>query len=231
MSKYTTQLRWVMEQTMDNQGLPHSEESWPKCYAFIGLSDYPIFQESYRQQLNDKIIRHYYFREIGAETVARFRWNMREAMRLIMPYYNKLLESTVIDVSHLLGENYDETIKMLEGVQGTGSSTGSSQATGTSDNDVLNRLLDTPQARVENLDDGWLTQVSKTHTDDSSESSASSKSDSTSTKDTNRIQTREFARYDPTLYKNLLTYGERLLNIDRMIVEHDEIAQCFMQVW
>lgn len=231
MSKYTTQLRWIVEQTLDDQGLPRSEESWPRAYAALGLDSYPVFDESYRQVINDKIIRHYYFREIGAETAARFRWNVNEAMRLIMPYYNKLLESTVIDVSHLLGENYDETIKMLEGVKGAGTSTGSSTADGTALNEYLGRMLDTPQAQVSNLDDGWLTSATRTETEDTTTSKATSESQTGSTKDTNRIQTREYARYDPTLYDKLLTYGSRLLNIDRMIVEDQELAECFMMVW
>lgn len=231
MSKYTTQLRWIVEQTLDDKNLHHTEDNWPQVYQVLGLDRYPIFEEGYRQGLNGKIIRHWYFNEIGSETVARFRWNMDEAMRLIMPYYNQLLESTVIDVSHLLGENFDETIKVLEGVKGTGTSQGTSHASGSNTNDYVGRTLDTPQARIQNLDDGWLTSASKTTTDDVSESDATSSSNTGSTRDTNRIQTREYARYDPTLYEKLLTYGNRLLNIDRMIVEDEAVRECFMMIW
>ena len=55
----------------------------------IGLSDYPIFDEQYREFLNAKIIDHYYYREIGLETVDMFIHQLRTKMAEIMPYYNK----------------------------------------------------------------------------------------------------------------------------------------------
>lgn len=55
----------------------------------IGLSDYPIFDEQYREFLNAKIIDHYYYREIGLETVDMFIRQLRTKMAEIMPYYNK----------------------------------------------------------------------------------------------------------------------------------------------
>ena len=93
MSKYTTQLRWIVEQTLNDAGKPLVEDSWPFAYKTLGLDDYPLFDEAYRETLNNKIIRHYYTREIGAETVGRFRMFVRDAMHLIMPYYNQLYES------------------------------------------------------------------------------------------------------------------------------------------
>lgn len=55
----------------------------------VGLSDYPIFDEQYREFLNAKIIDHYYYREIGLETVDMFIRQLRTKMHEIMPYYNK----------------------------------------------------------------------------------------------------------------------------------------------
>lgn len=55
----------------------------------VGLSDYPIFDEQYREFLNAKIIDHYYYREIGLETVDMFIRQLRTKMWEIMPYYNK----------------------------------------------------------------------------------------------------------------------------------------------
>ncbi len=62
----------------------------------LGKNDYPIFDENHRAILNDKIIAHYYFREIGQETPSRFAFNLRRKMNEIMPYYNKLYESELI---------------------------------------------------------------------------------------------------------------------------------------
>lgn len=93
MSKYTTQLRWIVEQ--EQEKVPYStshrytQETWEK----LGLADYDIWEPAYRETLNAKIIDHFYFYEIGFETAAQFAWHVRALMQEIMPYYNKLYET------------------------------------------------------------------------------------------------------------------------------------------
>lgn len=38
----------------------------------LGLKNYPIFSESHRQELNEKIVNHFRYREIGYETITQF---------------------------------------------------------------------------------------------------------------------------------------------------------------
>ena len=73
MAKYTVELYCLLDRGYD-----------------IGLSKYPIFDESYRESLNHKIEQHYYYREIGQETPDRFKRMMERTMNEIMPYYNQL---------------------------------------------------------------------------------------------------------------------------------------------
>ena len=96
MSKYSLQLRWLVEQTLADAKLPNIEANWHAAYDKLGLADYPIFDEAYRQTLNDKIIRHYFMYEIGAETAGLFRMFVRDAMFMIMPYYNQMYESLAL---------------------------------------------------------------------------------------------------------------------------------------
>ena len=91
MSKYTTELRYLIENNFD-----------------LGLDDYPIFDESYRQLLNDKIINHYYFREIGMETAELFKRYLNQTMREIMPYYNQLYKSELLEFNPFY--NVDKTV-------------------------------------------------------------------------------------------------------------------------
>lgn len=84
MSKYTTELRYLIE------------SKYP-----LGLDSYPIFEESYRQTLNDKILQYYMFREIGFETPALFANRLNQKMNLIMPYYNQLYKSAVLEFDPL----------------------------------------------------------------------------------------------------------------------------------
>lgn len=239
MSNYTTLLRYYIENSMDNMELTKSPENWPKIYPMLGLSNYPIYDEAHRQVLNDKIIRNYYFYEIGSETVAQFRWRMDNAMQMIMPYYNHLYSLEVLDASHLIGEDYTDTVKVLEGIltdEGiTATANGESSAHGTTGDTFTGRRLDTAQARIANLDDGWLTSAEKNDTEGTSDSSATTKNDSTrqlnEKKDRNMIEEKTGRRFDPSLFEQLLTIGNKLLNIDRMVVESKEVRECFMMIW
>lgn len=91
MSKYTTELRYLIENNFD-----------------IGLKTYPIFDENYRELLNQKIINHYYFREIGMETAELFKRYLNTTMREIMPYYNQLYKSELLEFNPFY--NVDKTI-------------------------------------------------------------------------------------------------------------------------
>ena len=91
MSKYTTELRYLIENNFD-----------------IGLKDYPIFDENYRESLNQKIINHYYFREIGMETAELFKRYLNNTMREIMPYYNQLYKSELLEFNPFY--NVDKTV-------------------------------------------------------------------------------------------------------------------------
>jgi len=73
MSKYTTELKNIID----------------NGYS-LGLDKYPIFDELYRPVLNQKIIEHYYFHEIGFETYERFKYELNVVMNEIMYKYNKL---------------------------------------------------------------------------------------------------------------------------------------------
>lgn len=236
MSKYTTQLRWVVEQACADAGVSPEPANWPTAYAklglassgnILGLAPYPVYQEAARATVNDAIIRRYWMNEIGAETAARFAWNLNDALSLVMPYYNQLWEMKVLDAAHLVGEDFKETLKLIEHVNGTASGSGNSSSSSTSN--TIDRALDTPQARIQNLDDGWLTSASKGEATGSD--TAQSESQSETATDHDRTEEREHDRIDPSMYKQLLTIGRDLLNIPRMIVDDDEVRSCFMLVW
>lgn len=113
MSKYTTQLRWIVEQTGSGLPVPDGQHFANAVYKYIGLDEYPIFDETYRKGLNDKIIEHFYFREIGFETAAQFAFYLRRTMNEIMPKYNKMYQAQLtINMQDALYDYYmnrDET--------------------------------------------------------------------------------------------------------------------------
>lgn len=93
MSKYTTELRFICEQKANLNSSVNSSKvdevvnsSWNKIFS----SNWPIYNEAYREPLCKKIINHYYFYEIGFETIGLFINRLNQKMNEIMPYYNRL---------------------------------------------------------------------------------------------------------------------------------------------
>lgn len=77
----------------------------------LGLKNYPIFSESHRKELNEKIVNHFRYREIGYETVTQFIFALNRKMFEIMPFYNQLYESEELEISALTNYSYDEISK------------------------------------------------------------------------------------------------------------------------
>lgn len=79
------------------------EKAIPKVFDF----EFPVFDEAYRNVLCAKILKHYWTREIGAETAGLFKLWLDTRMNEIMPYYNELYKSTLLEFNPL----YDVDIK------------------------------------------------------------------------------------------------------------------------
>lgn len=198
MSKYTTEVRYICEEAAgltESQGY-NSVKDILEQVANDVMPDYPIFDEAYRKVLNIKILRHYYTREICAESKGLWQLWLENRMNEIMPYYNKLYESELLKFNPL----YDVDIHRKRAATGTeetvdtskdqtitqaskdtaSSATNSSSASGktqteaTENRDTLQRYSDTPQGglgNLANMDNQYLTNV----TDNSSNTGASEK--------------------------------------------------------
>lgn len=137
----------------------------------LGLDKYPIFDEGYREGLNQKIIDHYYFQEIGFETPGLFKRFLMRRMNEIMPMYNQLYLSTLIEFDPLVTneivtkarEVYDRSIHEDESRDSETRShdhaiqqaTSQNEATSDSDGKSKNRTLvnTTPQMQLSGHDD------------------------------------------------------------------------------
>ena len=100
MAQYTTEVRSICEHYADLQESAGYnsidsiiEKSAPKIFSF----DFPLFDENYRLALEKKILRHYYTREIGDETVGLWKLRLETRLNEIMPYYNQLYKSTLYE--------------------------------------------------------------------------------------------------------------------------------------
>lgn len=96
MSKYTTEVRYICEVAA---GLTEStnyigvEDVIKKALPIVFDFSFPIFDENYRSVLETKILKHFYTREIGLETVGLWKLKLNTKLNEIMPYFNQLYSS------------------------------------------------------------------------------------------------------------------------------------------
>ena len=224
MSKYSLQLRWLVEQTLADAKLPNIEANWHAAYDKLGLADYPIFDETYRETLNNKIIRHYWMHEIGSETAGLFRWNLRDAMFMAMPYYNQLYLSEI--AAKGIRPLIDHTRTITEDATGTASNNASTSATSTSNAQDI--FSDTPMSAL-NFDNIKAGNYASTADFADASTTDSGKSDSSGSYD-NKLSRTETG-HDKAEAELLLIWRDTFVNIDREIVEHDAVRECFMTIW
>lgn len=130
MSKYTTEVRFICESKSgleNSSGADNVDEVITGAWNKIFTSKAPFFDESYRSVLCQKILKHYYLREICCETVGIWKLWMNERLETIMPYYNQLYESELIKFEPLndvnLTRKHDRTVDGTEERNGETSDT------------------------------------------------------------------------------------------------------------
>lgn len=104
MGLYTTELRAICEYyagLSNSVGYKQIPEIINDSFKMIFDFDFPIFDESYRDMLEKKIIYHFYTREICEETLGLWKLRLRNKMNEIMPYYNQLYKSELIKFNPL----------------------------------------------------------------------------------------------------------------------------------
>lgn len=119
MSKYTTEVRYICETLAglsESVGYADIEQTIKNCLPKVFDFNFPIFDESYRSVLETKILRHYYTREIGLETVGLWKLKLSTKLNEIMPYYNKLYKSELIEFNPL----YDVDLTRERKIEGKG---------------------------------------------------------------------------------------------------------------
>ena len=72
--------------------------------------DYSFYNESHKKGFEKKFVDRFLFDEIGAETVARFKHNLRTTLNEIMPYYTHLYETTIYEYNPILNYDLQEVI-------------------------------------------------------------------------------------------------------------------------
>lgn len=152
MSKYTTELRFICESLAgkkESTGGIGVKEVIRAARPLIFDFDYPVVHESYKEPLETKILRHFYTREIGFETYGRFKLALETKLNEIMPYYNQLYESELLNFNPL----YDTDITTTHTGSGSQTSSGTVSGSGT------NNYTDTSKGTSHGTDTGAVTRT------------------------------------------------------------------------
>lgn len=233
MSKYTTELRFYLSALA---GLDESENiqdvldnSWEKVFNF----DFPIYDENHREELCKKILLHYYFREIGMETVGAWKLKLQSKMIEIMPYYNNLYK--VLDDEFSLAktnERYTERdYKGSYDFKGENTQTNTDTVNFSQNTSNISKYLDTPQGGLNGIvSDDYLTSVN-TSDDDTSQTTKNSGSSESNTTNQNLHEYSEIEHEygNADLLDNVNKYSQGVFNIDLRII--NELSSLFMKLW
>lgn len=94
MSKFTTETRYICETYADMDSQAGSiNDTIDKSIPYIFSDDWNTYDPSHKPELCRKILRHYWMREIGFETVGLWKLEMNEYLAEIMPKYNRMWEN------------------------------------------------------------------------------------------------------------------------------------------
>lgn len=106
----TLVLNSLMENEQGKQALDKALSTYP---LYAGKKKYDLIPT--REELNNKLLNHYRFREIAFETAGRFLFELENTMQLIMPFYNEMFKTVEImaDLENPF-DNVDVTEKIIE---------------------------------------------------------------------------------------------------------------------
>lgn len=180
MSKYTTEVRFICE---TEAGLSESEgyskvddvldKSWNKIFD---AGDWEIYDEEYRPILCKKILKHFYTREIGAETAGLWKLWLNQRMSEIMPYYNQLYKSTLLEFNPLYDTDYTTSgNRQTDEGEESGRETNSDY---TRTDNLQNKRTDNLNSkRIDNLQANKTYNSEQTRTDDLRENTSGNRYD------------------------------------------------------
>ncbi len=181
------------------------------------MTEYPIFDENYRDILNEKILHHYYMDEIGFETAPLFRFYLNTKLNEIMPFYNTLYatQKVILDSNTLLN-NVNITETMDRDTTGQNSSSSSSTS--------KNVFNDTPQGKIltQSIDQqDYATNLTQNQNSISDSNSLSGTEDYIKT-----VIGNNGGKYNIDILNDI---KNNLLNIDMLII--NDLRELFMGIY
>ncbi len=230
MSVYTTQVRFICEA---EAGLKKSvgyddvntviQNAIPKIFNF----SWPIFDESYRNVLETKILKHYYTREIGLETYGLWKLKLDTKLNEIMPYYNQLYKSALLEFNPLydvditrnhtgkktgteaLKGNVNINGQVLVDNHGNVNTTDDTTVANTTTSENIDKFSATPQGAIDNLrNEKYLTNARMVNDTNTSNGTTTGKTDTSTDSTTDTTTNTTTTTNNSTTINNTEDYLE-----------------------
>jgi hypothetical protein len=254
MSKYTTELRFICESVSgleESKGFTDIDNIITQAAPLIFNFDFPIYDENYKLPFEKMILRHFYTREIAYETYGLWKLKLWDKLNLIMPYYNEMYKSTLLEFNPLYDTDY--TVNHMG--EGSGTNADNEQVTeaksrrgnlsGTDSNTRWDLYSDTPQGGIDVItrdSDGvdrntYLTDARKI-TDNGNTSRATSDTENNTigrnrngnVTSMDKYTDRVFGKRGVISYSKMIKeFRETFLRIDEMVCE--ELEELFLGLW
>lgn len=214
----------------DNTGVTVELRAIVESGVDVWAFDYPSYYSGEEKKaFEQKVLDHYWLRQIGQETAGRWLHYFRSRIREIMPYYIQLYKSQELMAS--LDDpfgNVDITETFEEESSGTSTTENSGTSTGSASANAVKKFSNTPQGSVENLD-SYLTEATVDNATETSDAETSATSSGESSGTTRHTLTRKGNQGVNTYAHDMKELRETFLNIDRMII--NELKDLFLQVY
>lgn len=255
-AKYTVVLHSLMTDQRTKEQLDQALSTYPlykpeKVYDLIPT----------REQLNDRLLNHYKFREIGFETIGMFLEELRITMNEIMPRYNELFKTVEtmanlpspfdnVDVVETFSEERksNSTTDSSTGTETTSTAVDTTTTTGTADSYNKHINSKTPQDKLSIPADGidsidyadeaqWNKDSSSTGGTSSSDGSTSASSDSQSNTTNEGSETVEHTYTKKgnqgvnTYAHDMLEFRTQIIDVVDQILNDHRIRELFMLVY
>lgn len=135
MGRYTLELRHIVES--DNM----------KLFDF----DYNFFDENLKSDFEKLFIDYFYFREIGQETVGRFKKELQTKLNLLYHYYKEYYRTVKqVEVEEfMITKDSTDTFTRTYIAEGSNEGQAIQEGTQNANSNSLDKVFDTPRNRVD----------------------------------------------------------------------------------
>ena len=212
------------------------------------MSDYPLYQTDpnkireygtayqipTRQELNDKILNFYRYREIGQETFGRWLFELKTALYEIMPKYNQLFYSADQDFNPIYNVDYVKTMAGEQNATSNTTSTGQDSSTNEIYTKDVNSRQPQDQLGISNwgidsiayADNANWGKTNGSTTGNNTTNGNTSSAGTTSSTETTKGNFGVVSAQDL-----IIKYRETIVNIEQQIINDPRIKELFMLIY